>query len=503
VSSASSPPAQAAPLAPGFKLDRYELLCPIAEGGMASVWIARQTGKHGFEKLVAIKTILPKYATDARFQQMFLDEARIASRIEHPNVAQILDVGEQHGTTYLVMEYVDGDSLSTVQRATSKRNVTIPHGMVLRMMAEVCGGLHAAHELRNEQGGLLGVVHRDVSPQNVLVSTKGIAKLIDFGIAKARDRLSGDTNTDTIKGKIRYMAPEQAQGQAVDRRADVWAVGAIMYHLLAGKPPFDGQNDMQTLLMLTSGRAPPALPRNVHPAVAHVAMRALTSIVDKRFATAADMQQAIQEAAIEAGVSSSPTAIAAFLGDHVGDGARKRKEAIALGVKAATDREKYAEIMRANVRTPGGGSASGISEPSSSRSGASRSGTLGSSSAMVVGPARSSSKRTVVALAVALVAVVALAGTLVVTRRQQSLAAAAAAAKSAQPPPSSTRTASPVSSDNTINVQSLPAVVVAATDLPQAPLAPSASAGPAPALRPGGRPVGPRPGGRRSVDDGF
>jgi serine/threonine-protein kinase len=470
---------------------------------MASVWIARQTGKHGFEKLVAIKTILPKYAGDTRFQQMFLDEARIASRIEHPNVAQILDVGEQHGTTYLVMEYVDGDSLSTVQRAMTKRNTSVPHGMVLRMMAEVCGGLHAAHELRNDHGGLLGVVHRDVSPQNVLVSTKGITKVIDFGIAKARDRISGDTNADTIKGKIRYMAPEQAQGHAVDRRADVWAVGAIMYHLLAGKPPYDGENDMQTLLMLTSGRAPPALPRNVHPAVAAVAMRALTSIVEKRYPTAADMQQAIQEAAIEAGLASSPTAISAFLTDHAGEAARKRKEAIALGVKAATDREKYAEIMRANVRPPGVGSASGVSDPPSSRSGVSKSGTLGSSSAMVVGAAGASSKRTVLALAVAVVAMLALAGTLVATRLRDSAAGPPMRTAQPQPPrPSSTPAAAP--SDNTVNVSSLPAVVVAATDLPQAPLVPSASASGAPALRPGGpRPGAGRPGGRRSVDDGF
>jgi eukaryotic-like serine/threonine-protein kinase len=164
-------PPRPSPLAPGFKLERYELLCPIAEGGMASVWIARQTGKHGFEKFVAIKTVLPKFASDARFQQMFQDEARIASRIEHANVAQILDVGEQHDITYLVMEYVDGESLSTVHRTLTKKGMKVPPGVILRVMADVCGGLHTAHELREDDGQLLGVVHRDVSPQNVLVST--------------------------------------------------------------------------------------------------------------------------------------------------------------------------------------------------------------------------------------------------------------------------------------------------------------------------------------------
>jgi len=177
-------------------------------------------------------------------------------------------VGEQHETTYLVMEYVDGDSLSTVNRSLQKKGIKMPPGVLLRLMSEVCGGLHAAHELRNDEGALLGVVHRDVSPQNVLVSTRGITKLIDFGIAKARDRGAGDTNTETLKGKVRYMAPEQAHGHNVDRRADLWAVGAIMYHFLAGKPPYDGENDVQTLLLLTSGRPPPPLPTSVHRAIA-------------------------------------------------------------------------------------------------------------------------------------------------------------------------------------------------------------------------------------------
>ena len=347
-------PPRPSPLAPGFKLDRYELLCPIAEGGMASVWIARHTGKHGFEKFVAIKTVLPKFASDARFQQMFQDEARIASRIEHANVAQILDVGEQHDITYLVMEYVDGESLSTVHRTLVKKGMKVPPGVVLRVMADVCGGLHTAHELREEDGQLLGVVHRDISPQNVLVSTRGIAKLIDFGIAKARDRVAGDTSAGQVKGKIRYMAPEQAVGGAIDRRADLWAVGAILYHLLSGKPPYDGENDVQTLMVLTSGRPPVPLPATVHPAVAAVVKRALTSAVDGRFSTAAEMQQALEEAMTTAQITTNAAAVSSFLAEHVAERAKKRKEAIAIGVKAAAERERYAEIMRSNVKVTAG-----------------------------------------------------------------------------------------------------------------------------------------------------
>ena len=153
---------------------------------MASVWVARQRGKHGFEKLVALKTILPKFAADVRFQEMFLDEARIASRIEHLNVAQIFDLGEEHEVLYLAMEYVDGDSLSKLNRACQRGGIKIPPNILLRVLADTCAGLHEAHELKDATGRPLEIVHRDVSPHNILVSTKGIAKLIDFGIAKAR-----------------------------------------------------------------------------------------------------------------------------------------------------------------------------------------------------------------------------------------------------------------------------------------------------------------------------
>jgi serine/threonine-protein kinase len=350
------------PLAAGYKLDRYELLCPIAEGGMASVWIARQTGKHGFQRLVAIKTILPKYAAEPKFQQMFVDEARIASRIEHVHVTQILDVGEQHGITYLVMEYIDGDALSKLMRAARKKGEPIPPGVALRVMADVCGGLHAAHELHGADGQPLGVVHRDVSPQNVLVSTKGVAKLIDFGIAKARDRLAGDTNTDQLKGKVQYMAPEQALGRPVDRRTDVWAVGAVLYHLLGGRPPFDAENEVATLFVLSRGRPPPPLPPEVPGAVASVVRRALSHTREARFETAAQMQEALEAAIAQTGLVTTAAGVAAYLSARMEDRAEKRKEAIALGLEAADEREKYAEIMRSNTERKTRGESSDAGE---------------------------------------------------------------------------------------------------------------------------------------------
>jgi eukaryotic-like serine/threonine-protein kinase len=326
-------------LAPGFKLDRYELLCPIAQGGMAEVWMARQTGKHGFEKLVAVKTILPKFADDERFQRMFLDEAHVSSRIEHPNVAQVFDVGEADDITYLVMEYVDGDALSTLHRAAQSHGVGIPHGILLRLSMEVCGGLHAAHELRMANGQYAGVVHRDVSPHNILVSTKGAAKLIDFGLAKARDRIADETSAGTVKGKLRYMAPEQVLGPAVDHRADVWAVGATLYHLLSGEPPYEADTDVDVVRALMSGRPPRRLGHAVHPAVEAVVLRSLAWRSDERFATARDLQGALEQAMRGAGLETNASDVASFLAEHVGERAQERQDAIALGMREAAERE--------------------------------------------------------------------------------------------------------------------------------------------------------------------
>ncbi len=312
---------------------------------MASVWVARQSGKHGFEKLVAIKTILPKFATDVRFQEMFLDEARIASRIEHVNVAQIFDLGEEHDILYLAMEYVDGDSVSKLNRACQRKGVKIPTGVILRVLADACAGLHEAHELRDPQGHALEIVHRDVSPHNILVSSKGVAKIIDFGIAKARSRMGSDTNSGVLKGKIAYMAPEQALGHPVDRRADVWAIGAILYHLLAGKPPYEGDNQLATLHLLGSGRPPMPLPSNVHPAISAVVRRALTFNADGRASSAAEMRDAIERAMASANLMTTSADVAAFAGEHLADRAEKRRAAVDAALAAQNERRRVEEIF--------------------------------------------------------------------------------------------------------------------------------------------------------------
>jgi len=332
---------------------------------MASVWVARQSGKHGFEKLVAIKTILPKFASDVRFQEMFLDEARIASRIEHVNVAQIFDLGEEHDILYLAMEYVDGDSLSKLNRAVQRRGVKIPTGVILRVLADACAGLHEAHELRDPQGHALEIVHRDVSPHNILVSSKGISKVIDFGIAKARSRMGSDTNSGVLKGKIAYMAPEQALGGQVDRRADVWAIGAILYHLLAGKPPYEGENQLATLHMLGSGRPPKPLPSSVHPAIQAVVRRALTHDPDGLAATAADMRDAIERAMASANIHATAAYVAAFATEHLADRNEKRRATVEAALAAAAERKRIEEMFEPALGRERYGSRSAMPPPPS------------------------------------------------------------------------------------------------------------------------------------------
>ncbi len=321
------PPSSQSHLVPGFRFDRYELLYPLAQGGMATVWVARLVGKHGFEKLVAVKTVLPQYADDADFQSMFLDEARIAARIRHPNVAEILDVGEEEDTTFLVMEWVEGDSLAKLYNALIRAGQRFPVPLLLRIAADACAGLHAAHMLADDQGRPLGVVHRDVSPQNILIGVNGVTKIIDFGVAKAAQRMTAETSAGLVKGKIQYASPEQAMGRAIDGRSDVWAVGTVMYQMLAGCLPYDGDNQLATLHMITAGQPPRALPPWVPKPVSDAVMRALSHDPARRFGSAEDMSKAL-EALRPASTADVSKVMTQFLGDRAD--ARRRDVAEAL-----------------------------------------------------------------------------------------------------------------------------------------------------------------------------
>jgi serine/threonine-protein kinase len=544
-----APPANT--LAPGLRLDRYELLWPIAEGGMASVWLARLHGKHGFEKLVAVKTILPKFASDPRFVTMFLDEARIASGIEHTNVARILDLGEEHGVLYMAMEWVDGDSLSKLQRTLARGGVALPQGVVLRLIADACAGLHAAHELRGRDGSPVGIVHRDVSPQNILVSAEGMAKIIDFGVAKARDRVSEETSGGAIKGKIQYMAPEQALGRVVDRRADVWAIGAVLYYFFSGRRVYESDSELGTLQLLTSGTAPAPLLPSVPNIIREIVNGALRFDVTQRWANLEIVRRRLEQAMIDLRCVVRPEDVANFIATYAQDRAISRRTTVAKALQAADARaalekekptvasssglsEVYGRpttsLVTAVGVVPGADPRTLVRPPSTETSSA----TLGSTALDASAPPRRSigiwfgGVAAVGALAAGAAGLIYVlrSGPAAATASQPVAASAApAAAPSASPPPppsppqpatgASGATAEPAAAGATAD--SAPSVEV--ESLPQAPAgggaaaAPVAKAAPAAAAAPAvGKPAAPRkPAAKRSsalkgsdeADDGF
>lgn len=338
-------------LIPGHQLGRYELLCPIARGGMASVWVARLQGAHGFEKLVALKTILAEHASDPEYEAMFLDEARIVAGIRHHNVAEIMDLGSADGMLYLVMEWVEGDSLALLDRAALRHKDPIPQTVALRIVAQMCAGLHAAHELSDRNGKALNVVHRDVSPQNVIVSAAGDVKLIDFGIAKAVDQLSEHTRTGVLKGKVSFMAPEQALGQRVDRRADVWAAGVVLYQLLAGKLPFRGENQLETLHIISRKDRAPEIPGLSKP-VAKLLNRVLEPDLDKRISTAAELEVELERLIGLFGPVTTRD-VAAVVQKHLGRRVAARREVVETALRAADGRIKLTQAFNAALEHDG------------------------------------------------------------------------------------------------------------------------------------------------------
>jgi serine/threonine-protein kinase len=319
---------------------------------MGSVWLARIEGKHGFERLVAIKTVLPQHMIEERYRKMFLDEARLASQIQHPNVAQTLDLGESNGVLYFVMEWVDGDSVRKLRNVVNKKGAPFPIGIALRICADACSGMHTAHELRGEDGELLNVVHRDISPHNILVSVTGVTKVIDFGIAKARERLAEETHTDELKGKVDYMAPEQAIGPSIDRRTDVWSLGAVLYYLVGGLPPFDADTKVASLMMRIEGKPPAPLPESMPQQVRDVIAKALMRKPEDRFASAAEMHRAIEEAMSACGAIATAADVAEFMKAHLVDSVDHRKRAVQAALDAAAERHKKSAQLAAPIDGP-------------------------------------------------------------------------------------------------------------------------------------------------------
>lgn len=284
----------------------------LGEGGMGTVWLAHPYDDP--DTFYAIKTVSPQFARDPRVCGMFVKEASLAAAIEHPNVVHLYDVGIHDDVPYFVMEWVDGCSLRDVARRVVETGERVPPSIALRIAADLCAGLHAAHELTDDVGQPLGLVHRDVSPHNVLVTRDGVAKLIDFGVAKARDLATNteDSMVGGLKGKVRYMAPEQALEKDIDRRADIFSVGAVTYQLLCGRAPFEGPNEVAIINSLLSTN-PVYVPDDLPEPVQWILRRALARRPENRFSDAAEMQNAIELALVEMGAPDKPWDVAECL----------------------------------------------------------------------------------------------------------------------------------------------------------------------------------------------
>jgi serine/threonine-protein kinase len=274
---------------------RYALYDTIGSGGMASVHLALLLGPVGFTRTVAIKRLHPQFAADPEFVSMFLDEARLAARIRHPNVVQTLDVVASDGGLYVVMELVQGETLSRLIRAARAKGETIPPRIVGAIMAGALYGLHAAHETRGARGESLGLVHRDISPQNVLVGVDGLARVLDFGVAKAIGRLQ-HTQTGQLKGKLAYMAPEQLLGKT-SRAADIYAASVVLWEALTGTRLFDGEDQATVLskLMARVIQPPSQLTTGLSKEIDAVVMRGLAADPAERFSTASEMAAALEK----------------------------------------------------------------------------------------------------------------------------------------------------------------------------------------------------------------
>jgi len=327
-------------IGPGHVLGRYELLMPIAAGGMAMVWAARLKGTRGFQKIVAVKTMLPKLSEDDQFEKMFLDEASLASKVRHPNAVEILDLGEQDGVLFLAMEWIDGVPLNQLMKAAKKAG-GVPTTVATRIVMQASAGLHAAHELTDGKGKLIGLVHRDISPQNILVTFDGVAKVVDFGVAKATALGDGATQAGQLKGKVSYMAPEQVRGEPIDRRADVFAMGIVLYALTTGKHPFRKESEGATLFAITAPE-PVIAPRKFVPdypqPLQDVLLKALEKDRELRYASASELLKALDKALPPASRGSDEEVGAFVLG--LFEEQRKQSQAILADALERADKHQ-------------------------------------------------------------------------------------------------------------------------------------------------------------------
>ena len=298
----------------GANFGKYQIVRKIATGGMAEIYLARARGIVGFEKTVAIKRILGQYATQPSFVDLFLDEARLAANLQHPNIGQIYDVGKVDGCFFFAMEFIHGQDCRFLRHAAHKAGTRIPLGNVLTIVHGAAAGLGYAHEMCGVDGRSLGIVHRDISPANILLSYDGAVKVVDFGIAKAAERET-QTRTGTMKGKIPYMAPEQCKGLVTDSRSDLFALGVVLYELSVGKRPFRGKNDFAVLQKIIKNecKRPSELVADYPPQLEAIVLRLLEPNPDKRYQRAEDVVIDLEVFAQEQGLRISTVELKLYM----------------------------------------------------------------------------------------------------------------------------------------------------------------------------------------------
>jgi len=308
---------------------KYFLVKKLAEGGMAEIFLAKQMGVERFEKNVVVKRMLAHLSGVQDFVSMFLDEARLAATLAHPNVVQILDLGLEEGCYFIAMEYLAGEDFSTVIRAAAKRGNYVPLNVVLKVIADAAHGLNFAHEVVDAKGQKLSIVHRDVSPSNIFVTYNGQVKMLDFGIAKAESRVT-NTTAGIVKGKYQYMSPEQASSGPVDRRSDVYSLGVCLYEAVTNSRPFARESDLAVLnaVLKNEYRAPAEVRPDLPIEVVQIIVKALSPIPETRYQSAAELAGDIEEYLRATTSVSNGKALAQYMVEFFGDERVKSKTRI-------------------------------------------------------------------------------------------------------------------------------------------------------------------------------
>ncbi|HMI87797.1 MAG TPA: protein kinase [Polyangiaceae bacterium] len=332
-------------------LGRYELIGELARGGMGTVYLARNAGEGRFQRLFAIKVLHPHLAAETAFIDMMRDEAHIAARLHHPNVVPILDLGTEGDLHYVVMEYIEGPALSTLLKRSPENR---PAELVVAIVIDALDGLHAAHSLQDDDGKEIRLVHRDVSPPNILVGSDGIGRITDFGIAKAEARISS-TRPGMRKGKLQYMSPEQIRdSDIVDYRTDVWAAGAVLWNALTAKNLFKGEGDGATIHNIIEKPIPAPSTEGLKPPSCFdaIVLRALSRSPADRYATALEMADALRVTAAGNGLAGSKHQVARWVAELFGDELDQRRKAIREASQRRGELHDHADASQVNVLAP-------------------------------------------------------------------------------------------------------------------------------------------------------